>query len=50
MVLFPSTLIRMTGNYASPGLWLTAAAAVSLLTILAARRMALRPTLQAAPS
>jgi MFS family permease len=43
-----TALIRMTGNYASPALWLTAAAAVSLLTILAARRMALRPTLQAA--
>jgi len=43
-----TALIRMTGNYASPGLWLTAAAAVSLLTIVAARRMALRPTLQAA--
>jgi hypothetical protein len=44
-----TALIRMTDNYASPGLWLTAAAVVSLLTIIAARRLAPKPNLQAAP-
>ena len=44
-----TALIRMTGNHASPALWLTAAAGVSLLTIIAARRIAPKPSLQAAP-
>jgi MFS family permease len=44
-----TALIRMTNNYASPALWLTAAAGVSLLTIIAARRIAPKPSLQAAP-
>ncbi|HXJ03424.1 MAG TPA: hypothetical protein VNH44_19545, partial [Micropepsaceae bacterium] len=43
-------LIQMTGNRASPALWLSAAAAVSLLAALMARRVAVRPSLQAAPT
>ena len=43
-------LISTTGDYASPGLWLTAAAAISILTSFAARRMQLKQTLQAAPT
>ena len=42
-----TALIEMTGNRASPALWLSAAAAVSLLGALAARRMVPRPALQA---
>ena len=40
-------LIAMSGNRASPALWLSAAAAASLLGVLLARRMAVRPALQA---
>ncbi|HEX3484439.1 MAG TPA: tricarballylate/proton symporter TcuC [Micropepsaceae bacterium] len=43
-------LIQLTGNRASPALWLSAAAAVSLLAALMARRVAVRPSLQAAPT
>jgi len=39
-------LISTTGNRASPALWLSAAAAVSILTVIAARRVAVRPALQ----
>jgi MFS family permease len=38
-------LISTTGNRASPALWLSAAAAVSIMTTIAARRMAMRPAL-----
>jgi MFS family permease len=41
-------LIEMTGNRASPALWLSSAAAVSLLAALAARRVAAKPALQVA--
>jgi MFS family permease len=41
-------LIRATGNNASPGYWLAAAAVLSLLAAIAARRVAERPSLQAA--
>ena len=43
-------LIAMSGNRASPALWLSAAAAASLLGALLARRIAVRPSLQAAPT
>jgi MFS family permease len=43
-------LIAMSGNRASPALWLSAAAAASLLGALVARRIALRPSLQIAPT
>jgi hypothetical protein len=36
-------LIKLTGNPAAPGLWLTAAAAISLCSILALARTARRP-------
>jgi MFS family permease len=39
-------LIAMSGNRASPALWLSAAAAASLLGVLLARRIAVRPVLQ----
>jgi len=41
-------VIQMTGNRASPALWLSAAAAVSLAAALAARRLAPKSSLQAA--
>jgi MFS family permease len=41
-------LIGATGNRASPVLWITAAAVLSLVAGLAARRFALRPSLQPA--
>jgi MFS family permease len=41
-------LISMTGNRASPALWLSAAAAVSILTAIAARRVAVRSAVQVA--
>ena len=43
-----TALIEFTGNRASPALWLSAAAAVSLLAALAARRVARKPALQVA--
>ena len=41
-------LISMTGNRASPALWLSAAAAGSIVTAIAARRFAVRSTVQVA--
>lgn len=41
-----TALISMTDNRASPALWLSAAAAVSLVGALAARRLAPKPVLQ----
>jgi MFS family permease len=41
-------LIAMSGNRASPALWLSAAAAVSLVAALGARRIAVRSSLQIA--
>jgi MHS family citrate/tricarballylate:H+ symporter-like MFS transporter len=43
-------LIEVTDDNASPALWLTACAAMSLLASLLARRIAVRPSLQAAPT
>ncbi len=43
-------LIRTTGNYASPGYWLSAAAVLSLLAAFAVRRLTVKPSLQAAPT
>lgn len=42
-------LISSTGDYASPGLWLTAAAVISILTTLLTWRMVMKSTMQAAP-
>ena len=39
-------LISTTGNRASPAIWLSAAAAVSILTAIAARRVAVRSAAQ----
>jgi len=39
-------LISLTGNRASPALWLSAAAAISILTAIAARRVAVRSAMQ----
>jgi len=39
-------LISMTHNRASPALWLSAAAAVSLVGAVSARRFAPKPVLQ----
>ena len=41
-----TALIAMSGNRASPALWLSAAAAVSLLAAFSARRVASKPSLQ----
>jgi MFS family permease len=43
-----TVLISMTGDRASPALWLSAAAAVSILTAIAARRVAVRSAVQIA--
>ena len=43
-------LIGMTGNRASPAIWLSVAAALSVIAGMFARRLAPKPALQAAPT
>jgi MHS family citrate/tricarballylate:H+ symporter-like MFS transporter len=43
-----TVLIRETGNRASPALWLSAAAAISIVTVIAARRAAVHAPAQVA--